>query len=152
MAECFVDLIHCHSFSCIIFQDTNSNRNLIPVFFSSLCLILFIRVHPIKQEYLFPIFDTSFPIGQFDDTFRLDCIGCIHRSLIPFPGIIVRFWDDIHFKILVCPFPIAVYIQIQTLTSVTQWLHPKTDWFFDFRRLLYSWHKQFLYSLFLLQR
>ena len=152
LAECFVDSIHRHPFSCIIFQDANGNCNLISVFFAPLCLILLIRIHPIEQEYLFPVLDTCFPISQFDDSFWFNCIGCIHRGLIPLPGIIVCFRDDIHFEVLVCPLSIAVNIQIQTLASVAQRLHPKMDGFFDFRRLLYSWHIQFLYSLFLLQR
>lgn len=152
LAECLVDSIHRHPLSCIVFQDANGNCDLVSVLFTSLCLILFICIHPIEQEYLFPVLDTRFPISQFDDALRLDCIGRIHRGLIPFPGIIVRFRDDIHFEVLVCPLSVAVNIQVQTLASVAQRLHPKTDWFFDFRRLLYSWHIQFLHSLFLLQR
>ena len=153
MAERLVDLIHRYPFSGIIFQDADSNLDLVPIFLSSLRLILFVGFHPVQKKNLFTGFDTRFAVGKLNDPFRFDGIGCGHSRLIPHTGIVIRFGDKIHLQILIRSFTVPIDIQIQTFVSIGQLFHPKTDRFFDFCGLLYSWHSSsLLYSLFLPQR
>ena len=153
LAERLVNLIHCHTFSGIIFQYADSNLDLVSIFFSSLCLILFVGFHPVQKKNLFTGFDTRFSVGQLDNALRLDSIGGSHCRFVLSTGIVIRFWNKIHLQIFIRPFAVAVYIQIQAFVSIGQLFHPKTDRFFDFCGLLYSWHNSsLLYSLFLPQR
>ena len=114
--------------------------DLVPIFLSSLRLILFVGFHPVQKKNLFTGFDTRFAVGKLNDSFRFDGIGCGHSRLIPHTGIVIRFGDKIHLQILIRPFAVPIDIQIQTFVSIGQLFHPKTDRFFDFCGLLYSWH------------
>ena len=108
-------------------------------------LVLQIGLHPVQQINLIRmVHDTGFTTGQLDNTFRLDGICGSHCYFILPTGIAVRSRNKIQLQVLVCPFAVAVYIQIQTFAAIGQILHPKTDWFFYFFRLLYSWHNRIL--------
>jgi len=140
LTERLVDLIHRYPFSGIIFQNADSNLDLVTIFLSPFCLVFFVGFHPVQKKNLFTGFDTRFAVGKLNDPFRFDGIGCGHSRLVPHTGIVIRFGDKIHLQILIRPFTVPIDIQIQTFVSIGQLFHPKTDRFFDFCGLLYSWH------------
>ena len=140
LAERLVDLVQCHAFSGKIFQNTNRYPDLVSVLFTSFRLILLVGFHPIQKKDLFPAFDSGFSVGHLDNALRLDGIGGSHCRFVLPTGIIIGFGNKVHLQILIRPFAIPVYIQIQAFISVCQFFHPQTDRFFDFCRLLYSWH------------
>ena len=56
-------------------------------------------------------------------------------------GVAIRFRDNIHLEVFICPLSVAVYIQIQALAAIAQRLHPKTNRLFDFCMILNSCHR-----------
>ena len=136
-----VYLIQRDHFSGIVFQYAHGNLDLAAVFLARTLLSFHISLHPVQQKSLILTeHNPGLITGQFDNALRLDGIGGIHRRLVLSAGIIIRFRDNIHLEVFIRPLTVAVYIQIQTLTSVTQRFHPKTDWFFDFCMILNSCH------------
>lgn len=145
LAKSEVNPIQQKPFPCIFFQDMGNGLDLTDAFLVAFLLVLQIGLHPVQQINLIcMIHDTGFAAGQFDNAFRLDGIRSGHCYFILPTGIVVRSRDKIQLQVLVCPLAIAVYIQIQTFAAIGQILHPKTDGFFYFFRLLYSWHNRIL--------
>ena len=141
-AEVPVNLIQCDHFSGIVFQYAHGNLDLTAIFLTGTLLSLHINLHPIQQESLvLKEHNPSLITGQFDNTLRLDGIGGVHCRLILPAGVAIRFRDNIHLEVFICPLSVAVYIQIQALAAIAQRLHPKTNRLFDFCMILNSCHR-----------
>ena len=137
-----VNLIQCDHFSGIVFQYAHGNLDLTAIFLTGTLLSLHINLHPIQQESLvLTEYNPGLITGQFDNTLRLDGIGGVHCRLILPAGVAIRFRDNIHLEVFICPLSVAVYIQIQALAAIAQRLHPKTNWLFDFCMILNSCHR-----------
>ena len=134
-------------FSCVVLQDMGYSHDLAYAFLVPFFLILLIGFHPVQQiDLIHVIRYAGFSAGQFDDAFRLDGIGGSHRDFILPTGIAVRFRNEIHLQVFVCPLAVTVNVQIQTLTAIGQILRPETYGFLYFFRLLYSWHNCILFT------
>ena len=111
-----------------------NNSYLWSIFLSTLGLMFHESVQPIHKVHLWLLFlflDARLAIRHRNDALRLYGIGGNQRSLIPLACFIVRFRNDVHLQVLIRTFAVSVYVQIQTLISVAQVFHPKTDWLFE---------------------
>ena len=79
------------AFTRKILQYADSYHDLVSVLFTTLRLILFVGLHPVQKEYLFPAFDSGLTIGKLDNALRLDGIGGSHCRLILSTGIMILF-------------------------------------------------------------
>lgn len=141
LTERLVDLVKRHTLPGEILQYADGHLDLLPVLLAALLLVLPVGPHPVQQENLLAGLDARLAVGQFDDAFRLDGVGGVHRRRVLMSGVIVDFRDDVHLQVLVCPLAVAVDVQIQAPAAVAQRLHPKAYRLFDFRRLLDSCHR-----------